>query len=225
MSTGLAIDVAAPALAGPVRLTLSVRDSKRPRSFDRQGRSVTRGHGEVEHQRTLPQSGPRQLLTSNAGNDLANGYRRTVRREHSKPACAACLDTRRCWVCSGFGVLLERGGGRRDCKACAGSGTCSKCNEKSHDCACGESPSRYTTGIERRLEMALRRRRADRQPFAPQSTSVIGNLRVGREGVVRAGGRFAELGEGLSFGEQPLSWHGGDGWSGGRRDRGAGPLQ
>jgi len=41
--------------------------------------------------------------------------------------CAACLDSRKCWVCLGKGSVEDRYGKRLPCVACGGSGVCPHC--------------------------------------------------------------------------------------------------
>jgi hypothetical protein len=43
--------------------------------------------------------------------------------------CAACLDSRRCWICDGAGAVDTRAGVRA-CPSCAGSLRCQYCGER-----------------------------------------------------------------------------------------------
>lgn len=43
-------------------------------------------------------------------------------------ACAACLDSRQCWVCLGVGTTETPRGGRVACTACDRTGVCSRCS-------------------------------------------------------------------------------------------------
>ena len=55
--------------------------------------------------------------------------------------CAACLDSRKCWVCLGHGRYEDRHGSAIDCAACDGTGICSRCLPVPGQRDAGQEPS------------------------------------------------------------------------------------
>ena len=56
-----------------------------------------------------------------------DGYVLGMAWKGRRPRCMSCLDSRSCWVCSGFGWIPVRGDNRQECSRCAGTGKCPDC--------------------------------------------------------------------------------------------------